>query len=759
MSSQFRATKSQSQNRKGWSVIFHHPLLRNEAGKPKRVRKGLSTSDERQADEIVGDLNSLLGDDTYWTLAARERAGREYHERAVDIFYEGIEGLVEDSWASRESVIPLPSAENGYSRVQLVGPTGAGKTTLLRQLIGVDPRERFPSTSTAKTTVFDMEIISRDGNTFNGVVSFLPQDRVRSLIEECVLAAVGAAAEEAPLKRVIRRLLEHTDQRFRLSYILGTLGKGAADAEAEDDDDSDPIEDASEETMITAGERIVLQDTLREYLDRVVSLGAVERFKLEAELAVTASALQPTDRDTFYELLEHDLREDESAQSLVDDILDDVEDRLNMLVIGEYKRDRNEWPTLWQFATDDRAEFLSTVNRFSSNYAPRFGRLLGPVVQGLRVAGPFRPIWAALDDAPRLAIIDGEGLGHTAETASSLPTAITKRYAIADAILLVDNAEQPVQAATQAVLRSVAASGHEAKLVIAFTHLDQVTGDNLPDARSSRDHVLGSLENGIHGIDEALGRAAAAGLRRALDNRVFFLSRIDDVLPERARFTRGELRSLLAILRTTLATSAAIHSVPVYDLANFVLSIRAATEEFQQQWYARLGFAFRQGVYPEHWTRVKALSRRFAYQWEDQYDNMRPVADLIRLLSERLVRFLSHPRSWKPLVPHTDEMRQEAIDRVMRAVFTRLHDLAHARLAVDRLHDWGKAFDHSGRGSGRARARDVRAIYQRAAPVPDETPADESIELLDALRAMFVEAVNSAGGEVLGAGDQCEAIA
>ncbi len=38
----------------------------------------------------------------------------------------------------------------------LLGTTGAGKTTLVRQFLGTDPAtERFPSTSTAKTTVAD----------------------------------------------------------------------------------------------------------------------------------------------------------------------------------------------------------------------------------------------------------------------------------------------------------------------------------------------------------------------------------------------------------------------------------------------------------------------------------------------------------------------------------------------------------------------------------------------------------------------------
>jgi hypothetical protein len=65
-----------------------------------------------------------------------------------------LEPEVLDTSALREAQIPMPDRSEGYVRVQFVGTTGAGKTTLLRHLIASDPRkDRFPSTSTAKTTM------------------------------------------------------------------------------------------------------------------------------------------------------------------------------------------------------------------------------------------------------------------------------------------------------------------------------------------------------------------------------------------------------------------------------------------------------------------------------------------------------------------------------------------------------------------------------------------------------------------------------
>ncbi len=65
-----------------------------------------------------------------------------------------------DFWGIRERIIPLPTPEDGYTRVLFVGTTGAGKTTVVRQFLGTDPiRERFPSTSAAKTTICDLEVV------------------------------------------------------------------------------------------------------------------------------------------------------------------------------------------------------------------------------------------------------------------------------------------------------------------------------------------------------------------------------------------------------------------------------------------------------------------------------------------------------------------------------------------------------------------------------------------------------------------------
>ena len=124
--------------------------------------------------------------------------------------------------ALREEFIPLPASEpDGFRHVLFVGTTGAGKTTLVRQLIGTHPAtERFPSTSTAKCTIHDTEIILSQA-PWRAVVTFVSSDQARGHLSECISAALLAVIRGEDDATVLPRLLDHVEQRFRFSYVLG----------------------------------------------------------------------------------------------------------------------------------------------------------------------------------------------------------------------------------------------------------------------------------------------------------------------------------------------------------------------------------------------------------------------------------------------------------------------------------------------------------------------------------------------------------
>lgn len=739
----FRASLSQSQGREGWSTIFRHPLRTDTAtGKSgRRVRKGLGTRDKDEAQGLVDQLNEILGDQKYWNVAARTTAESRFDARVVDIFYESLVPETWDFFGVRDSVIPLPSSDSGdYRRVLLVGTTGSGKTTIVRQLLGTDPlTERFPSTSTAKTTVADTEIVLADG-PYEAVVTFMPRDQVRDYIEECLSAAVLAAYRRAPDSEILRRLLSHIDQRFRLSYVVGS---SSTDGDNLDDLDAEELDfDGSEGAPQEVDELVPFdltrsQEVLRDAVQTAKALADRHAQHLREHFNAGAEDERVIE-EIFEDNLDHLLREDEDYFAAADTLMEEVERRFDLLTSGELVRSSQGWPRLWKLTTTDRMNFVSTVSRFSSNYAPRFGTLLTPIVNGIRVAGPFRPEWAT--SSPRLVLLDGEGLGHTPDSASSLPTAVTNRFSVVDAILLVDNGAQPMQAAPSAVMRSVVAVGQASKLIFCFTHFDQVVGDNLPTFSAKEQHILASAENMLRTIGEQLGPWAERALRQRVERASFFVGAIQESLqPASRRGSRSieQLRRLLQGIDAVIERPDSGAAVAVYDKTDLVLATQSAAETFHDGWRARLGKAVKPAVSKEHWTRVKALTRRLAEGWADEYDTLKPVADLHLFLQQAIYKEIQSPKRWEGRPP-TDDEKQAFFDRFVNRLSGEVMRIATNRLRLEPIAVWQEAYNQSGTGSSFVRASIIAdRIYGPAAPVPQLAPVpDRNVFLKEVLEAV-----------------------
>ncbi|HLQ46236.1 MAG TPA: hypothetical protein VK137_15950, partial [Planctomycetaceae bacterium] len=385
-----KATLSQSQGREGWSVIFRHPvLLDRTTGKPgRRVRRGLGTRDEKVAKRLVAELNGMLADRSFWEPSSRATALTRFNPLVVDIFYHEMMPEQAGAFTIREIAMPLPrSSESGYRQVLLLGTTGGGKTTLVRQFIGTDPEsERFPSTSTARTTVADAEIFVNSG-PFRAVVTFLPRDEVRDYLEESMSAAALAAYHGDPDSEVLRRLLDHVDQRFRLSYVLGDANQDNGDEELAEDSAEDPAKREPDRAKPQA-------DDDRHDLDlgetRKLLSSSVKRLRHIAHQHIPGlcEELEATESDEivreelFEDALDNLLRSDDRFQILADDLMDEIERRFEPLP-GELAKTKQGWPRSWFYESDDRQSFLKIVSRFTSNYAPRFGTLLTPLVSGI----------------------------------------------------------------------------------------------------------------------------------------------------------------------------------------------------------------------------------------------------------------------------------------------------------------------------------------------------------------------------------------
>jgi hypothetical protein len=725
----YKASLSRSQGRAGWSVQFRHPALVDpRSGRNgRRIRAGLGTRDEALAATYVAELNTLLGDERWWTFDAKMAAEGKFDERVIDIFYSGLDSAGDDPRAIREQELPLPARSEGWKRVLLLGTTGAGKTTLVRQLIGTDPdEERFPTTATGRTTIADTEIILRAGN-FKAVVTFFQLDEIREYVLDCLLRASILSYRDESRAEVQRAVLQHPDQRFRFNYILGDGSSTDAADIAVDDllGDNDfalpKLSNAMPELGQLDGDET--QRKIDEVVDRVIALSVEHGARIRKELDPNGSE----DARVLDELLEQGLdevlRDDEEIYALVDDLVDQMAARFDLVSEGHLPRNRQGWAQSWSYETEDRRSFIRQLRRFTSNSKMGFGRLLTPLVSGVRVSGPFKPSWYTGDDYPPLVLFDTEGLGHTPDSSSSLPTRLTRLIDESDAVVLVDNSAQPMQAAPAAALRALARSGQAAKLRLCFTHFDSVTGDNLPSDHDRARHVLQSCSGVLARIGEEFGPFAERPLRHRVKSGSYFLADAQKSFgPSEDLPAILQLRKLMEDLRSSGGRPTLAETRPVYDKANLVVAIRDAAEDFNEHWKAVLGLTGSSDIAKAHWGKVKALSRRIAFRMDDEYLHLRPVAHLQAELQGELVKLVQNPLQWSAGEP-THEERQAVLEELVARLNSGLLDLCKRRMTDDQIREWQHAYGLSGRGSTFDRARLIsNHIYEQAAPVPRATP-------------------------------------
>ncbi len=554
----------------------------------------------------------------------------------------------------RERYLPNAGPEHGYRRVLVIGTTGSGKTTLIRQLLGT-AGEEIPATSSSKTTTVDTEFLPAAGDYY-AVATFMSHDEVRDLVEDNLVAAAMAIALRRSDRAVAYKLFEHEDQRLRLHYLLGDPGPGPAWNE--------PYASILAELAAIVGE-------------------PSKYASMEDDAA-----------------LEEALRADGQIDRIADDLTLQIERAILAVSGGQVFASDGPWPDVWCLTDPDRGRFFDALAQVSSNDASRFGSLLTPIVNGLRVRGPLKPAW--LTESLRLTITDSEGLGHTAETAMSLPTSLVERFDEVDIIVLVDNAAQPMQAASQAVIRRIVTAGHLAKLVVGFTHVDAVRGPNLAWEYQKQALLHHSLEQALSGLHTMLGPAGRAMASRLADERVFYLGNLHEPLSVSThRPTLDELLRLLQTLHTVTERSEVAVVPTTIDRDALDAAVDAALAQFRQRWYSRLGL---QPPGPAaHWNTVRALARRIGTGMGDQHGDLRPVAELASIVAEQVaVAAAGHGWSSAPLAELSDEFLRDVNREVINDLRT--------HVVVGPAAAWAAASLLSGAGSARSRSEAIVSI-------------------------------------------------
>ncbi|MBE9516903.1 MAG: hypothetical protein IME93_07975 [Proteobacteria bacterium] len=745
MSLRYTATAKQNPGRKSWLVEFRHPLKTDNNNKPgKKTRKGLGTNDEQEAQRLTTQLNRLLSDESLWSIGLQADAAKQFDDKVVEIFYDEIAPRTQSAVQLRDKLLPLPDHSQGYARVALLGVPGAGKTTLLRQLIGTHPeRERFPSTSVNRTTTFPTEITVADSEYYRAVVTFMSEHETRFEIEESLSAALVKAIDSSEQK-VAETLLEKSDMRFRLKYILGDLPTEAEEIDPYDYDEEEiesAIEDPSEITP-TDEEKVRSQQLLTEYVARIMVLIQEKKAEVEHQQGLLVE-MSTEDCNAAMDLIEEEAVASDAFLELTSDMLDEIRTKFELMPDGKFEKTTTGWPRAWHLETAElqRKQFLKSVRFFSGIAHQSWGKLLTPLVNGMRVSGPFKPSWA--NTPAKLVLIDTEGLGHKAGATADLSEQTLALLHNSDVILLVDSAKNSLtNFAAGKALEGIVNTGHTQKLAVVFTHMDMVNGPNLK-GRAKLNHIFGGLRNVAENqLAKNVSTEAARHLLHHLESNTFYVGKIDKADPKPAI---PELTKLLDHLAAAQPPVFEPVSFPKYSSDNLVLAIQEASTDFRQQWNGRLGLAQHAEITPSPWQGIKAMSRRYAEGWDDGF-YLRPASNLITSLSAAISRFLENPIEWSG--QPTAEQKRETIDRIKAAVTQKIPEISSHRLRELAQPAWHAAYALRGTGSTFERRQRISGIYAKYVPIPDAKGDKLVFEFLSEIKGIVMQAIDGIEQEV-----------
>jgi hypothetical protein len=302
-------------------------------------------------------------------------------------------------------------------------------STLLRRLIG-SVADRFPATSINRTTTCQLEIIT-GVEDYTAAVTFLSQHQAQQEVVESLSAAVLKAVKREEDARVMNELLEQSDMRFRLKYMLGDW------EDEESDDEFVVMSDADEEDTDGAnGEQQAQRAFLEKLLKQIRRVADSARADVEPFLGKLDS-LSGDDLDYVLDEIQEAAEQSDEFIDMVSDVMDEVKVRFCEVTDGKFTKSSTGWPAAWMWTVpaDKKKEFLKVIRRFTGNSKPQWGTLLTPLVNGVRVAGPFRPEWALA--SYNHVFIDTEGLLHGRANAD-VPTELFKEV---DSIVLVESAK------------------------------------------------------------------------------------------------------------------------------------------------------------------------------------------------------------------------------------------------------------------------------------------------------------------------------
>lgn len=676
-----------------WSIIFNHPLRFDPDGKNGRLmRRSLCTADSKIADKLVEEMKDLLLNELLHDENGKSKAETIYDPIIISAFYNSIDLQVSnnDTISIRENLLPLPSIDDGYNKILIMGKTGAGKTTLLQHLIDT-ASDKFPLTSSGRGTVSDLEVIVAKG-AYKAAVNFFSKDRVRDFVQECVYNAILTNSDN---KNDIFDALSNTEEGFRLEFIIGKYTPN-----------NDP--------------RV---NNVNQYLEIIIQIK--NKFKELTQKDPDKYLINNDYSETYRE----EVYEDPEFKSILEEILIEFLKKFENINNGFLKKNQEDWPLYWEIETKNRTEYFKSLRVFSGNHFTLWGQLLTPLVQGMRIQGPFNST-ISTGKLPKLVYIDGQGLEHRNDVpVEVIPKKLENLFGSVDKILLVDSAKPSMTGSAKYALGTVIRDGYKDKLIIAFTHFEQIDDSCYEGIEELRkDQVNRTLTSALTMLKQEIGTLTVNSYESEFKNRCFYFSHLNKEYSS-MKDTREQYNEQLTRMFSLFQSKNMIPDLdnfkPNYDKEKISGEIHEAVEKFHLLWDMRFygrpenpyNTSLESSPKKEHWKRMWAFNNRVAEFNLNAYLHLMPVSELSSNIKNSISRYLEKPIGWKPIEPN-EEDKLNFIELVKNKVNDQVGNYFEYEMIKNQKEYWKQAFRHSGRGSALLRATTIdHMIYDHVAPL------------------------------------------
>jgi hypothetical protein len=563
----------------------------------------------------------------------------------------------------------------------LIGDTGSGKSSLIRQLLGT-AGFGFPSALRLRTTVAPTEYVISSQAPLRAAFVLKSEKEILGHIEEIV--------EEANSIHYQRGLNGEVGERD----LVTALGQSAD-------------ERFRLRYILTVTELSVVAQTIR---------GDIIP-KLHALIEHSRVAPQP-----LGPIIESELRRNlrEEFAAVINNLAHIIFNRIRevcLVPLGASIPEKH----VFDGDHDQMSDFIERVKKFLGTM-----NSISPVVERARISGNIKAPWLPPDT--ELIIVDSEGIGHNLQD-QTLSSRHLDHFYDSDAILLIDDGSRAFVGQALTALRGIVENGYTPKLFLIFTHLDQVDADG-DDRREQIGQVFPTLMNAQQALNNQ-------GISLSFHNlHTAYLGELDREQPdEESKEAIGEVVKLIREKHRVFADQ---FIPPAYNYGHLNECLNAATRDFRECWNQYLNNPLPIG---KPWQSVKAFNRRMYWEGEE-YQDMKPVAQLHQALVKNLDGFLSRPDRW---IQPIGAMKQESCLTTLKQEVSRdLLAMVREIVIYKKQPEWEEGVDLSGTGSTFVRSKLIYEIICDCAP---EVTDNHHQAFADEIRSRIQKCINQCAGD------------